>query len=166
MMIQKLKTFTKLALILAFVSLGAVPLSHVSAQTISGGGSAAAPAAAPAATTPAATGSLDCNGTNLKPGTTTTDPNCVPPAPVITTSTGSALITSYLNPFIKLLTVLVGVAVTVGVIYGGIQYSMSAGDPQKAASGRKHVRDAVIALVAYALVLSLLNFLIPGGILV
>ena len=141
------------------------------------------PYAAPSTTTaPTTTKLTDC-GTNYKPDPSGTYcvANTIDPATCsllttaqqiashcpnagIVTDTNSALIDKYLNPLIKLLTVLVGIAVTFGVIYGGIQYSMSAGDPQKAASGRKHVRDSVIALVAYALALSLLNFLIPGGI--
>lgn len=121
--------------------------------------------------TPAATtsGLTDC-GTNASANADTKlGVDCIPNTAdkaFIGVDTNSTLIDRYLNPLIKLLSVLVAVAVTFGVIYGGIQYSMSAGDPQKAASGRKHIRDAVIALVAYALALAFLNFLIPGGILV
>src|SRR5690242_17108405 len=36
---------------------------------------------------------------------------------------GCNIVSKYLNPFIKVLTVLVGVAVVIGIIVGGIQYA-------------------------------------------
>lgn len=73
------------------------------------------------------------------------------------------LIKNYLNPFINLLSALIGVIVVVSVAIGGIQYTTSAGDPQKAAAARARIRNAVIALVTFIFLYSLLNFLIPGG---
>lgn len=75
------------------------------------------------------------------------------------------LISNYINPFITLLTVLVGLAITIGIIFGGIRVAMSAGDPQANASGKDHIRNALIAAVAYALLYALLQWLIPGGFL-
>lgn len=75
------------------------------------------------------------------------------------------LFTKYINPLINLFSVLVGVAVVVGVIWGGIEYVTSAGDPQKAASGRKHIINALLALVAYGLLYAFLQFMVPGGVL-
>lgn len=98
---------------------------------------------------------------------TTKNANCIPTAsdPALAGGDSSAtLITKYVVPFVSMLTLLVGVAVAIGIIYGGIEYSMSAGDPQKAAKGRKHILDAVIALVSYALIFAFLNFIIPGGV--
>lgn len=75
------------------------------------------------------------------------------------------IISNYVNPIIKLLTVLVGLAVVIGIIWGGIQIMTSAGDPQKSANGRNHIRNAVIAMIAYVLLFGILSWLIPGGIL-
>ncbi|MDB5169981.1 MAG: hypothetical protein JWN82_377 [Candidatus Saccharibacteria bacterium] len=75
------------------------------------------------------------------------------------------IISNYVNPFIKLLTVLVGLAVVIGIIIGSIQVMTSAGDPQKAANGKNHIRNALIAIVAYILLFGMLSWLIPGGIL-
>jgi hypothetical protein len=72
------------------------------------------------------------------------------------------LFTKYLNPFIRSLTVLVGLGVTIGIIVGGIQYASSGGDPQKAASGKQHIKVAVIALVGFMFLYGLLRFLFPG----
>lgn len=93
--------------------------------------------------------------------------NCIPNTsdPALAGGDSSAkLISKYVVPFVSMLTLLVGVAVTVGIIYGGIEYSMSSGDPQKAAKGRKHILDAVLALISYALIFAFLNFIIPGGV--
>jgi hypothetical protein len=74
------------------------------------------------------------------------------------------IIGKFVNPFIQLLTALVGVAVVIGIVWGAIQVITSAGDPQKAASGKNHIRNALIAVVGYVLLFGALNFLIPGGI--
>jgi hypothetical protein len=76
---------------------------------------------------------------------------------------GSCLYAKYLNPTINLLSALVGVAVVIGIIVGGIQFSSSAGDPQQAAKGKAHIRNALIALFAYLFFYTALQFLVPGG---
>lgn len=107
----------------------------------------------------------DANGT-LVNNKSTAGTGCVTNVPDPVTSKGAPpdLVKNYLNPFIKLLSVLVGLAVIIGIIYGGIEYSTSAGDPQKAAAGKKRIRNAILALIVYALTMSFLNFIIPGGI--
>jgi hypothetical protein len=75
------------------------------------------------------------------------------------------LIDKYLNPFIKFLAAVVGVVVTAGIITGGIQYSTSAGDPQKAAKAKDHIMKSVAALVAFAFLWAFLEWLVPGGFL-
>lgn len=72
------------------------------------------------------------------------------------------LISKYVNPLIKLLGILVGLAVTMGIIIGGIQYASSGGDPQRAANGKKHIVQSIIALVAFFFLYAFLGFLIPG----
>lgn len=76
---------------------------------------------------------------------------------------GSCLFTKYINPLISLLSALVGVVVVIGIIVGAIQFSSSAGDPQKATNGKNHIRNALIGLVSYLLLLAFLEFLVPGG---
>ncbi len=73
------------------------------------------------------------------------------------------LFVKYINPVIELLSALVGVVVVIAVIVGGIEYSSSGGDPQRAASGRKHITNALIGLFAYILLVAFLEFLVPGG---
>lgn len=78
---------------------------------------------------------------------------------------GNDLFKRYINPAIAVLSFGVGLAVTIGIIAGSMQYISSAGDPQKAAAGKKHIWSAIFALIAYLLLFALLNFLIPGGLL-
>lgn len=73
------------------------------------------------------------------------------------------LVSNYINPIINLLSILVGVAVAIGIIIGSIQVITSAGDPQKTANGKDHIRNAAIALVAYVLLYAFLQWVIPGG---
>lgn len=80
--------------------------------------------------------------------------------------TGAAcIIGGYVNPVIGVLSALVGVVVVISIIAGGIQYSTSAGDPQKAAKAKSRITNALIALVAFGFLFSFLEFLLPGGFL-
>lgn len=75
------------------------------------------------------------------------------------------LVSKYLNPFINLMAALVGVAVTISIVVGGIRYASSAGDPQAAAAGKARIRNSIIALITFIFLYAILNFLIPGGLL-
>jgi hypothetical protein len=74
------------------------------------------------------------------------------------------IVKRYINPLIKLLSILVGIVAVIAIIFGAIQVSTSAGDPQKSASGKNHIRNALIGLVAYVLLFVFLQWIIPGGI--
>lgn len=74
-------------------------------------------------------------------------------------------VTEYVNPLINTLAAMAGIAVVIGIIVGGIQYASSGGDPQKAASGKGHIKAAIIALVCFFFLYAFLQFVIPGGIL-
>jgi|GEM_PF-258150 hypothetical protein len=70
----------------------------------------------------------------------------------------------YVNPIVRLLSVVAGIAVVIGIIMGGIQYSASAGDPQKAAQAKGKITKALFGLVAFLFLYSTLQFFSPGGI--
>ena len=74
------------------------------------------------------------------------------------------VIAKYINPIVKLLSVAAGIAVVIGVIMGGVQYSASAGDPQKAAQAKGKITKALLGLVAFLFLYSALQFFSPGGI--
>lgn len=71
----------------------------------------------------------------------------------------------YIQDFINFLAVAVGLIAVIMIIIGGIQYSQSAGDPQKVAAAKKRLFNAVFALVAFGLLYGVLTWLIPGGVL-
>ncbi len=75
------------------------------------------------------------------------------------------LMNKYIYPLINFLAALVGVAVTISLVIGGIQYGSSAGDPQKVTAAKNRIRNAIIALVTFIFLYALLNFLVPGGLL-
>jgi hypothetical protein len=74
------------------------------------------------------------------------------------------LIALYVNPGIRLLSVLVGLVVAGSLVYAGIQYTTSSGDPQKTGAAKTRITNTLLAFFAYAFMLAFLNFLIPGGI--
>jgi hypothetical protein len=76
---------------------------------------------------------------------------------------GGDIVSCYVNPAIDLFSGLVGVVVVISIIIGGIQYSSSAGDPQKAARAKGRIINAIIALIAFAFLYGFLEFIIPGG---
>ena len=78
---------------------------------------------------------------------------------------GCDLISNYIQPFINFLAAFVGVAVVISIVIGGIQYGSSGGDPQKVTAAKSRIRNSIIALITFVFLLSLLNFLIPGGLL-
>jgi hypothetical protein len=57
----------------------------------------------------------------------------------------------------------VGIAVIGGIIYGSILYASSGGAPDRSKQGITIITNALIGLLAYFLMWSLINWLVPGG---
>jgi hypothetical protein len=74
-------------------------------------------------------------------------------------------IVKYLVLFINFLSGIVGIVVVGSIIYGGIQYSTAGSDPQKVSAAKSRIRNAIIALIFFLFMYSLLNYLVPGGVL-
>lgn len=66
---------------------------------------------------------------------------------------------------INILTAGVGVAAIGGIVYGAILYTTAGGDQGKVKKAVTALTNVAIGIVAYGLMWSLLNFLIPGGVL-
>jgi hypothetical protein len=75
------------------------------------------------------------------------------------------LISTYVNPAINLFSVMFGLIAVISIILGGIQYSASEGDPQKASKAKNRIVNTIFAIFAYALLYGFLQFLVPGGFL-
>lgn len=71
----------------------------------------------------------------------------------------------YMNPLVQLLAAVVGIAIVIAIVYGAIEYITSGGDPQRAAAGKKRITEAIIGLVAFLLLYTFLQFIVPGGFL-
>jgi len=64
---------------------------------------------------------------------------------------------------INILTAGIGIAAVGGVLYGSILYTTASGNPEQTKKAKVTIVNVVIGLVAYALMYSFLNFIIPGG---
>lgn len=71
--------------------------------------------------------------------------------------------TSLLLYIINFLGLGVGVAVVVGIIFGGISYAMAEGDMAKTKEGKEMIVNSIIGLFLFLFMYAAANFLIPGG---
>lgn len=65
---------------------------------------------------------------------------------------------------VNVLSAILGVVIVAVLVMSGIQYSTSGGDPQKAAEARKHIGNALFALVAFGMMYAFLQWIVPGGV--
>ncbi|QQS18968.1 hypothetical protein IPL68_02830 [Candidatus Saccharibacteria bacterium] len=79
------------------------------------------------------------------------------------TDTQDCFVAKYVNPAIKLFSMIAGVAIIAGVIMGGIQYSASTGDPQKAAAAKSKISKALVSLMVFMFLFAGIQFMSPGA---
>lgn len=79
------------------------------------------------------------------------------------TATGAGPVTAIMLWAINFLAIGVGIAVVIGIIFGGITYSMSDGDASKAKQGKDIITNAIIGLFLFLFLFAAANFLVPGG---
>jgi hypothetical protein len=65
---------------------------------------------------------------------------------------------------IDILTAGIGIAAVGGIIYGAILYTTASGSMEQTKQAKTIIFNVVIGLVAYALMYSFMNYIIPGGI--
>jgi hypothetical protein len=65
---------------------------------------------------------------------------------------------------INILTAGIAVVAVAGIVYGSIIYASAGGSPEQVKKAKTIILNVVVGLVAYALLYSFLNFIIPGGI--
>jgi len=75
----------------------------------------------------------------------------------------ACLVLKYVDPTVKLLAAIAGLAVVFGIIMGGIRYASSQGDPQKTAEAKGRIQKSLVALFVFFFLYSMLQFLSPGG---
>jgi cytochrome bd-type quinol oxidase subunit 2 len=69
-----------------------------------------------------------------------------------------------LNDIVNFLSALVGVVVIAVIIMGGIQYSMAGPSSEAVNKAKTRIINGLIALVAFILIYSFLQWIIPGGV--
>lgn len=67
---------------------------------------------------------------------------------------------------IQIMTGLVAVAALGGLVYGAMLYTSAGPNVEQVKKARGIFTNVVIGIIAYALMFALLNFLIPGGVLI
>lgn len=82
--------------------------------------------------------------------------SATPPASVPQVAINGGLLTNVLNAVF----VIAGMVAVIFIIIGGIQYSGSAGDPNKVTGAKNTLTYAIIGLVVVALSLLIVNFVI------
>ena len=75
----------------------------------------------------------------------------------------SLVVFSVLTTILNWVAAGVSVIVIIGILYGAIMYGSARGDEAQAKKGIGIIRNAIIALLLYFAMYSLLQWLIPGG---
>ena len=83
--------------------------------------------------------------------------NCVAP-------TGGSVIVTYVVLLLKFIGGAIGAVIVLMLMIAGIQYITSAGDPGAVKNAKDRITNAITALILFAFMYAILNFLIPGGI--
>lgn len=76
---------------------------------------------------------------------------------------GTGAIMDLTFAIIRFLSFGVGIVLVISIIYAGIQYSSSEGNPEATQNAKNRVRDAVVGLIVYIFAFSFIQFLVPGG---
>lgn len=73
-------------------------------------------------------------------------------------------IIEYINTVFNIVSAVIVLAVIGNIVYAGIRYSTSQGDPGGAGAAKKRIRDAVGAFIMYLLLYGFIQWLVPGGV--
>lgn len=80
------------------------------------------------------------------------------------TGKGETAIFKIIADVIKILTAGIGVLAVGATVAGGLLYTMSGNNPENIRKAKTIWLNTVIGLVAYAFIVALTHFLIPGGV--
>ena len=64
---------------------------------------------------------------------------------------------------IRCLSVGIGLVLVASIIYAGIQYASSTGNPDQTSAAKKRIQNAFVALIFYLLIFVMIQYLVPGG---
>jgi len=74
-------------------------------------------------------------------------------------------IIGYLRAVIQFMAVGIGIALVGGLVVGGMLYMTARANAQQVQKGEEVIRNVIIGIALYVFTFSIVNFLIPGGIL-
>lgn len=69
-----------------------------------------------------------------------------------------------LSMTIKILTGLIGVVAVCGLAYGGFIYASAENDQGRINEGRGIIRNVIIGIIFFSLMVAVINFIIPGAV--
>lgn len=78
--------------------------------------------------------------------------------------TGEEAIYNILGMVIKIMTGAIGLVAVAAVVYGAILYGSASDNPENIKKAKEIWTNIVIGLIAFAFMVSVLNFIIPGGV--
>ena len=78
--------------------------------------------------------------------------------------TGEEAIYNILGMVIKIMTGVIGLVAVAAVVYGAILYGSASDNPENIKKAKEIWTNIVIGLIAFAFMVSILNFIIPGGV--
>ena len=78
--------------------------------------------------------------------------------------TGEEAIYNILGMVIKFMTGAIGLVAVAAVVYGAILYGSASDNPENIKKAKEIWTNIVIGLIAFAFMVSILNFIIPGGV--
>lgn len=76
---------------------------------------------------------------------------------------GEGMIKSVLKTILKIVGIALPVVCIAYISFGGLMMATAGGDKAKSKRGIEMIRNAIIAIIVYAVAYALLNWLLPGG---
>jgi Type IV secretion system pilin len=70
----------------------------------------------------------------------------------------------WLNILVNALAVLIGIAATIMIVVGGLQYVTARDNPQAVQAAQERIRNVIIGLVTFIFFYAFIQWLIPGGV--
>lgn len=78
---------------------------------------------------------------------------------------GVPVLASVLKIAIEVLTALIGIASVFGIAWEALNYAKAQDDSSEVSKAKNRIQDIIIGLVVYALMIVIINWLVPGGVI-
>jgi len=152
-MLKIIKQNVVLAITVLTLITGVIVTSNVSAGAASGSGSGSGSSSSSA---PEPKGTNDKCGSGDAEVKTSINIGC--------RGRGNAIV-DMLFAFIRFLSAGVGLIIAGSLVFAGIQYTTSRGDPQATAAAVDRIQNSVMALLLFLFAYAILNYIVPGAVL-